>query len=426
MKKEKICAILFAVVLLSVVFIPAGSSIKKLNISDVSSDDEDIKLYLCRVEHYLEIVAKNNTSDFFVKYAFPPDYFYQAPIYLQILNGTTSEIINYKIENDTDKSPNKFVNFSLTGMEKDEHRMIHFTVWVLLKNYSFNDLPESQSFPNASRLPDYTKKWLVETNSSQKNNIFIRLKSFRFKLFNNDLISYADKVSTFIKNHRYLLFLIQLKFGFFFSQDAVTTLFINGENVGRSHLACAFLRNQNIPSRVILVNNDQGFWTQMHYMVEYYVPDYGWVLLDTTAGETPYDTNRQIINRICYPEDENDTKTDYIFNFMTHEERWMWFSSPLVEPLYIDCDNGSKSQMFYENTVETCDLVADACFDWTTHMFNRYQTYLGRNLSGSNEIFFESAVSFQWKAIENLNNGDSLQYYYFIERACEEYDKITV
>ena len=67
-------------------------------------------------------------------------------------------------------------------------------------------------------------------------------------------------------------------------------------------------RAKNVPARVLLVHNDQGFWTQMHYMVEYYLPGYGWVLIETTRGETPYETKRQVVNRVCYPEDEEDTK----------------------------------------------------------------------------------------------------------------------
>jgi hypothetical protein len=222
------------------------------------------------------------------------------------------------------------------------------------------------------------------------------------------------------------MFLIQIKLNMFFSQDAVTTLLINGENVGRSHLACALLRLQNIPSRVLLVNNDQGFWTQMHYMVEYYVPDYGWVLLDTTRAKTPFNTSRQVVNRVCHPEDENNTKTDYIFKRMKGEERWIWLSNDNVKPYYVDCSQGSKSQMFSECIVMTCDLVADACFNSTRTTFNQFQKYLGKGLTGENQAYFENAVGFQNEAINNMKIGNPLEYYYYVQRANEEYNKIKV
>ena len=155
------------------------------------------------------------------------------------------------------------------------------------------------------------------------------------------------RIAPFIKYHRYLFFVFELNTGLLLSQDARTTLLINGENVGRSHLACAFFRIYNIPARVLLVNNDQGFWTQMHYMVEYYCPGYGWVLLETTGGKTPYATYHQVINRVCYPQDEKDTKRDYIFPFMKGEERWLWIDTDDVSPYYVDCDSRKQKSNVY-------------------------------------------------------------------------------
>ncbi len=422
MSKKKKLVILITIFLISLSFFynakVASIDIKK-NINTKS------EIFLLRVEHYLDLLAEENTDVFNISYAFPPIYNYQVPILLEIYNDSTADIINYRIINDT-LEPNKFVNFTVNKMYKDEKKLIHFTVWVLVENKEFNELPETVEFQEKENLPKNTKKWLSETDVVQTNNIFIKLKAMQIKLFHNNLISYADRVSSFIKNHRSILFLIQLRTGLFFSQDALTTLFINGENVGRSHLACALLRNKNIPSRVLLVNNDQGFWTQMHYMVEYYVPDYGWVLLDTTKGETPYETKRQIINRICYPQDENDTKTDYIFPLMKGEERWIWIENNNVRPYYIDCKEGSKSQMFTEEKKLVEKNLSDRCFNYTKITFNKYQRYLGMNLSCKNQIFFKNAINFQKKAINNLNRNNPEKYYNFIKMANEEYEKIEL
>lgn len=396
--------------------------LKKINIEDLA---EDTELHLLRVEHYLDIVGKENISNFNVWYAFPPDYQYQTPIIMHVFNDTSTDVLNYKIENDTLK-PNKFVNFSLSGIKKDEHKLIHFTAWVLVKHHDYADLPKNVDFPNKTLLPNETKKWLVNTDMTQLDSKLINFRAKLLKLRYTDLISYTKKTSTFIKDHRYNLFLLQLKLNMFFSQDARTTLLINGENVGRSHLACALLRLQNIPSRVLLANNDQGFWTQMHYMVEYFVPDYGWVLLDTTRAKTPFNTSRQTVNRVCHPEDENNTKTDYIFKRMKGEERWIWLSNDSVKPYYVDCKQGSKSQMFSENVVITCSLVADACFNSTRSTFGSYQKYLGMNLSGENLTFYENAIGFQTEALDSMNAGNPLDYYYFTQRANEEYNKINI
>jgi hypothetical protein len=425
-KKAGFASFVIFLLLFSSTPLVSSNSVQKLDLDTLNLDtlSKDKEIHLLRVEHYLELLSEENVGIFNVKYAFPPEYFYQVPILLEIFNDTTADILNYKIENEKDML-NKVVNFTISSIGKNEPKLIHFTVWVLVENHDFSDLPASKPFPNPLTLPDDVKTWLVETNVTQKDSILIKATARVLKGFKDDLIIYAKRVAPYIKYHRFLLFLIELRFGLFFSQDARTTLLINGENVGRSHLSCALFRSQNVPARVLLVNNDQGFWTQMHYMIEYYVPDYGWVLLDTTKGETPYDTKRQVINRICFPEDENNTKKDYIFRFMKGEERWIWIDNENVRPHYVDCNQSSKSQMFSEKVLSTCELVADSCFDLTKITFAKYQQFLGLNLTGENKIYFENAVDFQKSAINNFKNDDILDYYYNIQRASEEYDKIT-
>jgi hypothetical protein len=365
-----------------------------------------------------------------VRYAFPPDYQYQVPLLLEIFNDTNANIIHYKIEDD-EFTPNKILNFTLEPMIKNEERLIHFTVWVLVEHNDFSDLPWLKTFPKESDLPEETKKWLQSTEVVQKDNILIKTRARLLRGLNLNMIRYAKKISSFIKDHRYFLFILQIKLGLLLNQDAITTLLINGENVGRSHLACALLRAQNIPSRVILALNDQGFWTQMHYMAEYYVPDYGWVLLETTRAKTPFNTSRQVINRICYPENENDTKKDYIFQFMKGEEKWIWIDNEEnVQPYYVDCETGSKSQMFKENITVTCSLVSDDTFELSRTVFGYYQEFLGQSLSPENKPYFQRALDNQTKAIYKLKMGDDpLRLYKFItlmDGARQEYERITL
>jgi hypothetical protein len=297
---------------------------------------------------------------------------------------------------------------------------------VLIKNHDFSDLPCHVSFPEESELPVDTTLWLTATEVVQMNHPLIQWKARQLRGLHDNVLQFAEKTAHYIKQHRYYLFVLQLNLGIFFSQDALTTLFINGENVGRSHLACAFFRANTIPARVLLVHNDQGFWTQMHYMVEYYCPGYGWVLLDTTAGETPYDTKRQIINRICHPDDEDDTKIDYIFPLMTGEERWLWLDTEEVHPYYVDCDEGSKSQMFSEGSITTNEFTVDYALYLTRQLFPLYQQYLGMSLTGENLGYYYNATTYQQEALNLLKDqGDIHGYIDLVEQAYEEYRRIT-
>lgn len=383
------------------------------------------ELYLLRVEHYLYINASEDVGIFHIRFSFPPDYAYQVPLLLELHNDTTSlAIIHYGIENDT-FPPNKIINFTLSPMKKDDSVLLHFSCWVLVRNHDFMDLPPYVKIPKKYQLPEETKGWLVSTTQVQLHSLLIRLKARQLHGLNDNLIRYADRIAPFIKYHRYVFFVFGLNTGLLLSQDARTTLLINGENVGRSHLACAFFRIYHVPARVLLVNNDQGFWTQMHYMVEYYCPGYGWVLLETTGGKTPYATYHQVINRVCYPQDEKDTKKDYIFPFMKGEERWLWIDTDNVDPYYVDCDRGSKSQMFTESKVSTEQVTASYAFVLSQMVFHQYQEYLGMNLTDEDQLHYTNAILYQKQAIFALKQSQDIdQYLMSLNMAYTEYQEI--
>jgi len=415
---------------IAVILILIGSALTPILVvaNDTSIEDKSDtqkELSLLRVEHYLYVEASENVSESHIRFSFPPIYSYQIPILLEIFNDSTASILHYQIEDDA-REPNKVVNFTIGSIEKDERVLIHFTCWVLVENHDFTDLPNYVKIPTRCELPEETKKWLASTEVVQADSLLIKLKAMQLRGLSDNLIRFAGRIAPYIKWHRYLLFVIELNLPIFFSQDAITTLLINGENVGRSHLACAFLRSNDVPARVLLAHNDQGFWTQMHYMIEYYCPGYGWVLIDPTKGETPYETKRQVINRVCYPEDENDTKTDYIHSFMTGEERWLWIDNENIYPYYVDCDEGSKSQMFTEANLLTEEETANYAQNITKNVFIEYQSYLGLNLTGDNLSHFIKATIYQKNATHELQNSDIQGYIDNMNLSYDEYSSIIL
>jgi hypothetical protein len=431
-RSKTYAGIVLLIILCSVVVVyplPLSATLSSLNddISDVSLPSEERQLHLLRVEHYLELQSSVDIGEpFHVLYAFPPDYQYQVPLLLEIFDDTTADVSGYRIQDDI-KEPNKLINFTVRSMSKDDHPLLHFTCWVLVKNHDYSDLPVYVSFPKKNELPEETRIWLEPSHVVQSESFLIKLKARQLRGLSSNLLRYAGTVAPYIKEHHYLLFLAELYLGLFLSQDAITTLFINGENVGRSHLACALMRTFNVPCRVLLVNNDQGFWTQMHYMAEYYCPGYGWVLIETTRGESPYETKRQVVNRVCYPADEEDTKRDYIFPYMTGEERWIWIDNEQISPYYVDCDTGSKSQMFSEGVLTTDAFTGNYAFRLTQNVFHQYQIYLGMNLSGENQQHQENAISYQQQGITELKTTQDIDnYIFYLDKAFDEYKEINI
>jgi hypothetical protein len=425
--QKKFISILIILLIIITIF-PTVNSENYKNITSIhlNPPNDDKELHLLRSEHYLYLKAINDTKDFNLKYVFPPDYQYQVPILLEILNDSTANILDYKIEDDKNK-PNKIINFSIGEIKKEEIVLIHFLCWVLVKNDEYNNLPEYVKFPKIDELPDQTKIWLSSSEVVQSKSIIIKYKADQIKGSNNNLIEFANQLAHFIKENKYLLFIIQLNLGIFFSQDAITTLLINGENIGRSHLGCALFRANNIPSRVLLASNDQTFWTQMHYMLEYYCPNYGWILVDPTRGKTPYEPRRQIINRVCFPEDENNTKADYIIPLMKGEERWIWIENDNVKPYYIDCQEGSKSKMFIENMIQTNSFTAEYTFLLTQIVFHLYEQFMREKLTDENLEYFQNGIKNQKKAInEFINSIDLINYIYYMEKAFDNFKNINL
>jgi hypothetical protein len=377
---------------------------------DLVSLNEVIELSLLRGEHYLYIDATENVDSFNIKYAFPAELYYQFPIIMEIINDTTADIIDYKIENDTNE-PNKIVNFTIGPMQKNEQVLIHFNFFVLNKNNDFSDIPTKVKVPKKDQLPPETIKWLSPTKVVQKNRILIRLRARQTRILTNNVLKIAKRIALYCRFHRRWLYILEYRLGLYRSQDAFTTLLLSGECPGKSHLGVALLRANKIPARVLLANRDYQFWYEMHYMTEYYLPNYGWVLTEVHSGKTPYETKKQIILRICYPEDENDTQTDFIYKKMKGLERWLWIDNENIKPYYEDCKNGSKCCMFRENEIVTDKVYGDEAINITKNVFNKYEYYLGMNLTGDNLNHFQNATSFQFEAINELKESNDIFVY---------------
>ena len=426
-KSKKILAISVINIFLLLALSPTINCIKINNFeTSLTESSEEAELDLLRGEHYLYIDAVENVSSFNIKYSFPPEYGYQVPIIMEIFNDSTAEILSYNIENDTDDL-NKLVNFTIGPMEKDTRVFIHFNFWVLIKNYNFSDFPKYVKIPKISELPLETTKWLSSTKVVQKNRILIRLKARELKILTRNLLKLAFRIAKFCRWHRYIFYILQYKLGLYKSQDAFTTLFRNGECPGRSHLGCALFRANKIPARVVLANRDYSFWYEMHYTTEYYCPGQGWILTEVHGGITPYEPKKEIILRICFPEDENNTQTDFIYPKMKGIERWFWINNQNVKPYYEkEFVNGSKTRMFNEAEVFTDIITGEEAFALTKEVFHQYQYYQGMNLTNENMEHFQNATTNQFNAINELKINNVTQYIFFINKAINEYSAIVI
>lgn len=422
----------FAVIILlvGVVFIPSINAdfvtLRRVNLNDLGRvtqpfvDPNEEEVDLLHGENILILRAKKDVNSFSVTYAVPPNYENQAPMLFEIKNDSSAEIISYHIENDTNP-PNKVVNFTIAPMKKGENASLHFDYWVLVKNKKFEDLPEYVKIPAEDELPEYTKTWLVSTEAIQSDNVLIKFKSTLIKGFDDNLIKFAKRVVFSTSHHRPFISLLSMIFGLSHPQDALSTFFLGGVCTGLANLGTALFRANGIPAKDLIVMPTVGIWFQMHFISEYYCPDYGWVTAETSLGVTPYEPKYDIILRINYPEDED--KAGNAFTGYSGVEQWFWINNENVWPYYHGIE-ASKSGAWIKNAVITSEINAEAALNITQQVWEFYTKYLGADLSGEDEQHFNKAVEAQEIAKECLNQSDVDGYIENMTFAYSEYREI--
>ena len=426
-EKRKKTALIIVLIFLITSLTPLanGFSPSKTNfehIAPCNNNQQELDL-LCG-EVIFEIKATNDvTSSFNVSYVVPPVYCDQAPVLINIREDTNAEIINFCIINDT-FSPNKVINFTIGPMKKDENATFHFDFWVLVKNNKYEDLPDFVEIPKEDELPENTKIWLSPTKAVQSNNILIKHRAHVLKRFTkNNLITLAEKTGSFTSNHRkYLLsYIINIPRGYY--QDAVWSYLFGGVCTGRANLGTALFRANNIPAKdlAVMPTWSSDMWFDMHYISQYYCPGYGWVLVETSLGITPYEPKNNVIMRINYPQDENDAG-NYHSVGTGGVEYWFWNNNENIFFPYI----GPERRAWIENEVFTDQQNASNAFNLTKKVYELHAKYFGVNLSGNNNQYFINATLAQQNAVESFKQSNICSYIENITYAHSQYNKIEI
>ena len=110
---------------------------------------------------------------------------------------------------------------------------------------------------------------------------------------------------------------------------------------------------------------------------------------------------------------------------MKGEERWLWIDNDNIKPVYIDCNKGSKSQMFYEGNIEVDEFSADYAFLLAHLVYYQYEKYVGENLTGQNQIYFQNALVFHKSALDSFKQSNLNSYLDNMYLAYQEYLKIS-
>lgn len=398
--------------------------------------NQEINLLYGEISFFIKI-KKDYKKNVNITYSLPPNYKNQAPIYFEIKNDTTADIISYKIIHETDL-PNIKIKFCIQPKKYTDTPFIHFDFWILTKNNEFKDLPKNVEIPDKKDLPEYTHRWLNSTEAVQSDSLLLKLKAKNLKNNCENLSSLTEKIVKYTSEKQFRKFLLGLltiltsdtssnwaKF-----LDAKSSLFLGGSCTGKANLGTALHRANKIPSRVVHVLltwphidwDKNNYWMDMHYITEYYHLNYDWILSETTLGITPLEPKNVVILRINDIEDENQAgnQGDYFGGC----EQWFWIEHK--EEITIFWERGkSGAKGAYYNKIITDENTADVLLNTTKIVYDMFTNNFDDDLNDSEQQLFNNAFTAQKEAVECFKQKNITGYKNNILLAYNQLKKIV-
>jgi transglutaminase-like putative cysteine protease len=285
---------------------------------------------------------------------------------------------------------------------------LDWEVWVLAKENRYQDLPEEVPIPSPETLPDSVTRWLQATDCVQVQAPIVQQTADSLGRGVSDLIALADTIRTFCQH------LPGDMSHYPFSFDAVYALNWGSSCTGHAHAGAALFRALGVPARCLLVMPTWAqFWYDMHWIIEIYVPGYGWVKLETTLGQFPCYPHENIVVLACHPEDEFPL-------FYPSGIEGYWHTSDPTLGVFNPHWGQAHRVLPYADLAAPADRIEYAR-TLTDSVFQMYTQLWGVGLGGEAESYLQTAAGFQNSAVDRLKANDLDGYIADMEAALQQY-----
>lgn len=179
----------------------------------------------------------------------------------------------------------------------NEPVIVEWKSCVLVAPSSFDDVPVKAAYP--AEWPDETKPWLTSTLCVQSADEKIKKVAEEIRGESNDV---PHVIQAVLERTRQIY---DKQSGRCMNLDAVNALEKQGSCTSCANLVAALLRATNIPARVLAGYPAWSGPLQTHYIVEAYIPSYGWYPIESTMLRAPWARHQQIQVSIVPPEYED-------------------------------------------------------------------------------------------------------------------------
>lgn len=360
------------------------------------------RVYLRKAVGNLQVNASSTGETYEAYFHIPISFQEQIPILIQV---ESPQLIDYRFLHLN--PPNIIV---AARMNQAPSAPLNWEAWVMVKENTYEDLPDSVPIPTLEELPDSVKKWLQPTDCVQVEADVVQVIAASIRSTTANLMKLADDICNYCWEipwewpHQP------------FALDAVYALTWGSSCTGHAHAGAALFRANGVPARCL---HNMPTWSthfDMHWIIDYYVPDYGWVRMETSLGEYPTSPDHEIVTFACNPEDEFPL-------FFPSGIEGLWHTSDPALGMYSPNWGGAHSAYNWLTIPASRDTIEQAC-SLTDSVFECYTQYWGIGLTAWQQIAFQNAIEYQTSALANIQDKNIGEYMKNMQLALASYQEI--
>jgi hypothetical protein len=230
----------------------------------------------------------------------PLAYRQQVPVTYELTVDPPEAATSVTIYQDTPH--NHVAKVSVVLRSKRDKVAVKFRSLVLVGPSSFSEIPDRAEIPD--QWPEQCQPWL-------KSTWCVDSEHDKIQALSKEIRENADDVMTLIAG-------VQEQAGIVFANaqgefkdlTAVAALTSRGSCTSNANFVAALLRASNVPARIVAGYPSWSGPLQTHYIVEAYVPQFGWYPIDSTMCKSPWPNEYQLNVAIIPPKYESKELAD--------------------------------------------------------------------------------------------------------------------
>lgn len=225
----------------------------------------------------------------------PISYREQVPLTYRVDVQPPEKLVSVRLFRD--QGDNRVTELVLMPPEPDRPIEARWSAVVLVAPRSFDDVPRSA--PLTGSWPEEARPWLRSSRCVQSGAKRIRDVAREIRGDSNDVM--AILAATLARTRT----IYDAQKGHTASLDALEALDRRGSCTSSANLVAALIRANGIPARILAGYPTWSGPLQTHYIVEAYVPEWGWYPIESTRLEAPWPPGGQVQVSIIVPEYED-------------------------------------------------------------------------------------------------------------------------